>query len=77
MNPSQEYPVPDRDGERYRLVGIAAYDLEAVEGAGQLELFADPRHERARRLDKAVDAVRERFGDGALVKADRIKEDED
>jgi len=70
--------LPEFDlGARFRLVGIAAYDLESVEAAGQLELFADPRHERARRLDRAVDAVRERFGDGALVKADRIEEDED
>jgi DNA polymerase-4 len=60
---------------RFRLVGIAAYDLSADAAAGrQLELFADPRQARARRLERAVDAVRERFGDEVIVKASAVEE---
>jgi DNA polymerase IV len=61
--------------ERFRLVGIAAYDLAGPERDDrQLELFPNARHERTRRLERAVDAVRERFGDGALVKASSVEE---
>ncbi|MCK9462983.1 MAG: DNA polymerase IV [Proteobacteria bacterium] len=61
-------------GERFRLVGMAAYDLRAEGDRGQLELFLDPRGERARRLERTVDAVCERFGDDALVKGGRDEE---
>jgi DNA polymerase-4 len=60
--------------ERFRLVGIAAYDLAGVEDGRQLDLFADARIERARRLERTVDAVRERFGHGAIVKGSSDEE---
>ncbi|MDO3378465.1 DNA polymerase IV [Geoalkalibacter halelectricus] len=51
-----------------RLLGVSLSTLEAL-GAGQPELFSAPRHERLLRLDRAVDALRERFGDPGVVKA--------
>jgi DNA polymerase IV len=64
--------------ERFRLVGLAAYDFDEAKDGGQLELFADPSLERTRRLARAVDAVRDKFGDEALVRASSVEErDED
>jgi DNA polymerase-4 len=48
-----------------RLIGVSASGLSAA-GGGQGELFADPADARARRLDRATDAIRERFGSGAV-----------
>lgn len=48
-----------------RLIGASVGQLER-EGAGQAALFADPEDERARRLDRATDAIRARFGSGAV-----------
>ena len=55
----------------FRLVGLAAFDLERVdEPAGepvQLSLFDGG--DRRRRLESVIDAVLERFGEGALRRA--------
>ena len=52
-----------------RLVGLAVYDL-AEAGGHQGELFVDGDAERARRLDRALDAVQDRFGEDALTRAE-------
>jgi DNA polymerase-4 len=51
----------------FRLVGLAAYDLERVDVPVQLGLFDGS--DRQRRLEAAIDAVLERFGDGAVRRA--------
>jgi len=51
----------------FRLVGLAAFDLELRTGAAQLDLFDGG--ERRRRLESAMDAVAERFGEGAMRRA--------
>lgn len=51
----------------FRLVGLAAYDLEHDGRPDQLELFQDGG--RQRRLEGMLDAVTERFGDGAVRRA--------
>lgn len=51
----------------FRLVGLAAFDLEQHAGAAQLELFDGG--ERRRRLESTMDAVAERFGEGAMRRA--------
>jgi DNA polymerase-4 len=44
-----------------RLIGVTVSNLEDA-AAGQLGLFADPEADRRRDLDRATDAIRERFG---------------
>jgi len=48
-----------------RLIGVAASGL-LEEGTGQLPLFADPQEEKQKRLDKAVDKIKNRYGKEAL-----------
>jgi DNA polymerase-4 len=57
-------------GQPMRLVGIAAFDLLDADGVPQQELFSDERRERSRRLDRALDAVLDRFGDDAIQRGD-------
>ena len=58
-----------------RLVGVAAFDLRegGGEGEGQLDLFESPRRPRDDQLDRTVDAVRRRFGEGALTRARNLE----
>ncbi|HEX7037062.1 MAG TPA: DNA polymerase IV [Pseudomonadales bacterium] len=51
----------------FRLVGLAAFDLEHVGRPLQLGLFDDGA--RQRRLEAVLDAVAERFGEGAMRRA--------
>ncbi|MCY3791928.1 MAG: DNA polymerase IV [Gemmatimonadetes bacterium] len=56
----------EADGRAFRLVGIGAYDLEGVGRTPQADLFdADPG---AGDLDDVLDALRERFGEEAVVR---------
>ncbi len=48
-----------------RLLGFSASGLEP-EHVGQQSLFADPDRERLRRLDEAVDKIRDRYGKRAV-----------
>jgi DNA polymerase-4 len=47
-----------------RLIGMGAEDLAA--GVDQLELFGQKEEEKARGVDRAVDAINEKFGKGAI-----------
>jgi DNA polymerase-4 len=50
-----------------RLLGVTASALTPKEGPGaQRPLFEDPARERDRRIDRAADSVRDRFGKGAV-----------
>jgi DNA polymerase-4 len=51
----------------FRLVGLTAFDLERVGEPCQLSLFDGS--DRQRRLESAIDAVIERFGEGAVRRA--------
>ena len=51
-----------------RLLGVGMSGLEPV-GAGQESLFPDPAEEKSRRLARAADAVRDRFGEEAVQRA--------
>ena len=55
----------DDDGP-FRLVGMAAFDLEERRGDRQLDLFED---HAARELETVVDDLMQRFGRGALMRA--------
>ena len=54
-------------GKPLRLVGVSVSGLAAAAGYYQHDLFRSEEHRR--RLTEAVDALRDRFGDHALVKA--------
>lgn len=61
----------------FRLVGIAAYDLERAGEAPQGDLFAAapraaPGNPRQRDLETAIDALTARFGAGVLRRADDL-----
>ena len=54
-------------GERYRLIGVAAADLKPGADADEVDLIeGDRRREKAR--ESAIDALRDRFGSGAVVR---------
>jgi DNA polymerase-4 len=55
-------------GQGVRLLGVGISGL-GPQGSGQGSLFVDDAAEKARRLARAADAVRERFGDGAVQRA--------
>ena len=57
----------EADGRDFRLIGIGAHDLVEAAGAVQGDLFggASPDGDR---IDDAMDAVREKFGDDAIVR---------
>jgi len=48
-----------------RLLGFGASGL-VVEGSGQKELFKNPEEERQKRVDKAFDIIRGKYGDDAV-----------
>jgi DNA polymerase-4 len=63
-------PLLDREatGARFRLIGIGCTDLtDAVHQSDPPDLL-DPGRNRRAQVEKAIDAVRVRLGDGAIVK---------
>ena len=52
-----------------RLLGVGVSGIVKPERAGQAELFPDPTRERARKLARAADTIRSRFGGNALTRA--------
>lgn len=56
-----------------RLLGFGAAGLEP-EGAGQATLFTDPEAEKLQRLDRAMDAIRDRYGRRAVHRGSRPAE---
>ncbi len=63
------WPLLEReaDGTRFRLIGVGVDGLGPAAEADPVDLF-DPARERRARAERAVDAVRSRFGDGAIGK---------
>jgi DNA polymerase-4 len=59
-------------GQPFRLIGVGLSDL--VDAADGLDMFAGDER-RARRNEQTIDAVRARFGPGAIVSARTLKKD--
>ncbi len=59
--------APEIDGTAYRLIGLGASDLRPALEADQ-ENLVDTALPRQKATAQAIDAVRARFGDGALVR---------
>ena len=62
--------APRRSAGALRLLGVAASGLKP-EQAGQQSLFPDPEQEKQKRLDEAVDKIRDRYGKRALGRGGR------
>jgi DNA polymerase-4 len=58
----------DLGGRGVRLLGLGMSGLEPA-GGGQATLFPDAQEERARRLARTADAIRDKLGPDALVRA--------
>ena len=58
-----------------RLVGVAAFELGEADGGEihQLDLFDAPHRKHDERLDRTLDVVHERFGEGALTRARHLE----
>ena len=56
-----------------RLLGVGISNLELVHSERQPGLFPDPERERGERAAVAADAVRHRFGEGAITRATLLK----
>ncbi len=59
------------DGRPIRLIGVSVSGLVKADGAIQPSLFDSDEHKR--RMTEAVDSLRDRFGDSALVRAGVLK----
>jgi DNA polymerase-4 len=57
--------------DKRRLVGTLGVALSGLSDAdaGQLDLFAEPTHPKNERLEAAVDAIRDRFGEDAMQRS--------
>jgi len=49
-----------------RLVGVAAFDLRALDAPEQVELFGSEKRKKNKKLDHALDSLRDRFGSDAV-----------
>ena len=59
--------VHETDGRAFRLIGIGVHDLVEIGQVVQGDLFSG-FGPAGSKVDKALDAVREKFGDDAIVK---------
>ena len=65
----------ETDGRRFRLIGIGIADLCDPTSADPPDLI-DVHADRNARAERALDAIRAKFGDGAMVNADTLRTDE-
>lgn len=60
------------DGNPVRLLGVRATKLKEESAPVQLDLFSyqatKPQNERNKKLDQAIDSIRQKYGNGAIVR---------
>lgn len=61
------------NGTPVRLIGVSG-GKAAREEYEQLSLFHDPKKEKQKKLDRAMDSLKLRFGDGAVVRASLLEQ---
>ena len=62
----------DLHGKGVRLLGVGVSHLVQAD-SGQPSLFPDPSEERARKLARATDEVRDRMGEKSVTRARLLK----
>lgn len=60
------------DGTPLRLVGVSVSDLVSAQGFHQHDLFSSDEHRR--KMTEAADALRDKFGDRALIRAGTLEQ---
>ena len=68
----QQLRTPSEPSLKFRLVGLAAYDLVHEDDPVQLDFFSGDEfsgRDRSRSLEQALDEVTQRFGAGAVARA--------
>ncbi len=58
-----------------RLLGIQAGKVAYREDGRQMSLFGETEHEKLEKLDKAMDQIRERYGNNAVMRASFLAEE--
>ncbi len=58
--------------QRFRLIGVAAYDLQPESAPIQGLLFGETARKKNDKLDRALDNLRERFGKGAVQRGSEL-----
>lgn len=61
------------DGTPIRHLGVHTGKIQEEECARQLDIFDSTDYERMERMDQAVDAIRAKFGDDAIMRASFLK----
>lgn len=61
----------------YRLVGLSAFDLRSVREPVQADLFDDGTRAKTRRIERAMDTLRDRFGKEILKRGSDLDPPED
>jgi DNA polymerase-4 len=69
----RELLARETDGTHYRLIGIGVTALADADGADRADLL----DRRTAEAEQAIDRLRERFGDEAIVKGLALEDDED
>ena len=64
------------DGMPIRLLGISTSRI-AEDDSRQMNLFEPDHHEKFEKLDQAVDSIREKFGENAIVRAAFMKDNQE
>lgn len=59
------------NGEPLRLIGLALSDIEQ-DGYEQISLFPDKRKDKLKKLDSALDSIRNKYGDSSIKRASTV-----
>ncbi|MBR6701161.1 MAG: DNA polymerase IV [Firmicutes bacterium] len=55
-------------GEPIRLLGVSVTNFKNPDEPEQISMFGEEKKEKEQALDKAIDAIRERYGQGAIIR---------